>query len=142
MMQPFPSDNNAYRFPVSVKAVVFHQDKVLLLRNERDEWELPGGKLEPNEEPLDTVVREVREELGILVEPGPLLDAWVYHITSGVAVLIVTYGCYATDFERIMVSYEHKALGRFAMNQVAGLNMPDGYKRSIATWHRIHKSRQ
>jgi hypothetical protein len=31
-------------FPVSVKAVIVQNGKVLL-RNERDEWELPGGKL-------------------------------------------------------------------------------------------------
>jgi hypothetical protein len=31
-------------FPVSVKGVVVRDGRVLLLRNERDEWELPGGK--------------------------------------------------------------------------------------------------
>jgi hypothetical protein len=30
-------------FPVSVKGVAVQGGKVLLLRNERDEWELPGG---------------------------------------------------------------------------------------------------
>ena len=38
--------------------------KVLLLRNERDEWELPGGKLEVGEDPADCVVREITEESG------------------------------------------------------------------------------
>jgi len=38
-------------FPVSVKGVAVQGGKVLLLRNERDEWELPGGKLEPGEDP-------------------------------------------------------------------------------------------
>jgi 8-oxo-dGTP pyrophosphatase MutT (NUDIX family) len=135
MTQRFPTDNDAYRFPVSVKAVVFHGNEVLLLHNERDEWELPGGKLEPMEEPVDTVVREVREELGIEVQPGPLLDSWVYHIANGVAVLILTFGCHGTKFEQMAVSHEHKALGRFAMSEIAALNMPAGYKRSIATWH-------
>jgi ADP-ribose pyrophosphatase YjhB (NUDIX family) len=37
-------------FPVSVKGVVVQGGKVLLLRNERDEWELPGGKLEVGED--------------------------------------------------------------------------------------------
>ena len=31
-------------------------------------WELPGGKLEPDESPRDAVVRELREEVGIFRE--------------------------------------------------------------------------
>jgi hypothetical protein len=38
-----PRDNNAYRFPVAVKGVLIRDGRVILLRNDRDEWELPGG---------------------------------------------------------------------------------------------------
>ncbi|CAN5291580.1 NUDIX hydrolase [soil metagenome] len=139
MTRPAPTDNNAYRFPVSVKGVVFHRGEVLLLRNERDEWELPGGKLEPGEEPAETVVRELREELGIETKALTLLDSWVYHIADGVEVLILTYGCHAENFEHLAVSHEHKALGRFAPEDIAGLKMPEGYKRSIASWHHLQR---
>jgi hypothetical protein len=37
-----PSDSLAAHLPVSIKGVVFREDRVILLRNERDEWELPG----------------------------------------------------------------------------------------------------
>ncbi|RCK71069.1 NUDIX hydrolase [Desertihabitans brevis] len=39
----------------------------------KEDWELPGGVVEPRESPRAGAVREVREELGIDVTLGPLL---------------------------------------------------------------------
>jgi mutator protein MutT len=130
----FPQDNRAYRFPVSVKGVVLHAERVVLLQNERAEWELPGGKLELGESPEDCVRREIHEELGLHVITGPLLDSWVYHIAAGVDVLIVTYGCYSAPFAGVTHSPEHKAVGLFTLQEVQTIHMPEGYKKSIRTW--------
>lgn len=35
-------------------------------------WSLPGGRVEPGEDDATALVREMREETGLDVEPGPL----------------------------------------------------------------------
>jgi 8-oxo-dGTP pyrophosphatase MutT (NUDIX family) len=54
-----PNDNRAARFPVAIKGVVTIDGRICLLFNERDEWELPGGKLEPGESPQTCLAREI-----------------------------------------------------------------------------------
>jgi 8-oxo-dGTP pyrophosphatase MutT (NUDIX family) len=131
---PAPAYPAAHVFPVSVKGVAVQGGRVLLLQNERNEWELPGGKLELREDPADCVVREIREEAGWEVTAGPLLDCWQYHIREGADVVIVTYGCHVLSTDPPLVSNEHQQAGLFAMSEIPDLVMPDGYKRSIAAW--------
>jgi 8-oxo-dGTP pyrophosphatase MutT (NUDIX family) len=124
-------------YPVSVKGVVVRAGRVLLLRNERDEWELPGGRLESGETPGQCVVREISEEAGWRVTAGPLLDAWVYDIAAvGRQVFIVTYGCVLVGGEAPdpVLSSEHREIAEFTEAEVPGLVMPQGYKDSVATW--------
>jgi 8-oxo-dGTP diphosphatase len=48
--------------------------RILLVKpNYRDHWSLPGGILEHGEPPHAGCRREVEEELGIDIDPGPLL---------------------------------------------------------------------
>ena len=133
MRTPAP-EYAAHAFPVSVKGVAVQGGRVLLLENERAEWELPGGKLELGEDPADCVVREISEEAGWEVTAGPLLDCWQYHIREGSDVVIVTYGCHVLSSAPPAVSGEHKRAGLFAGGEVPELVMPEGYKRSVATW--------
>ena len=133
-MPEFASAAGGRAFPVSVKGVVVQAGRVLLLENERGEWELPGGKLELGEDPRVCVVREIGEETGWEVIAGPILDCWQYHIATDCDVVIVTYGCHLSDDRPPLVSAEHKQARLFTLAEVPGLNMPDGYKRSVTDW--------
>ena len=125
-----------YQLPISVKLVVDYQGMVPLLRNERDEWELPGGKLEAGESPEDGVCREVGEELGLSVSDVTVLDTWVYEITATRHVFIVSYGTVYQGTEQLTYSAEHKELGVFSYDDVPGLPMPEPYKTTIGRWRR------
>ena len=129
-----PRDNNAYRFPVSVKGVVIRDASVILLCNERDEWELPGGKLELAESPEQCLAREMAEELQLEIVPKSILDSWVYTIIPGVSVLVIAYGCVESSRNEAVLSDEHKALRWFPLGEVDSLRMPERYKASIRTW--------
>jgi 8-oxo-dGTP pyrophosphatase MutT (NUDIX family) len=129
-----PRDNDARRFPVSVKGVVIRDGKVILLRNERDEWELPGGKLELLESPEGCLAREIAEELRLAIEPESILNSWIYTIVPGVDVLVLTYGCLESSLEEAVLSDEHKELRWFPLAEIDTLKMPEGYKASIRSW--------
>jgi 8-oxo-dGTP pyrophosphatase MutT (NUDIX family) len=132
-----PRDNDAYRFPVSVKGIVVRDGAVVLVRNRRDEWELPGGKLEVGESPERCVAREIDEELALDVEADALVDAWVYTIVRGTEVLVLTYGCTERAPREALLSGEHTRLEWIALDDVAVLRMPEGYKSSIARYRRL-----
>ncbi len=122
------------RFPVSVKGVILDRDKVVLLQNGRGEWELPGGRLEAGESPEECVAREVLEELGLKVEVGPLLDAWVYEPLPERRVLVLAYGCFVGKVGRMAYSAEHLALGSFGVDALGGIDLPAGYARAVRAW--------
>src|SRR5512137_2730321 len=61
-------------------ALVFHEGKLLITLRHADAhlgglWEVPGGKREPNETFEACLARELREELGIEVAVGELVES-------------------------------------------------------------------
>ncbi len=65
---------------VAVAAVVLRDGKILLVRRAgepgRGKWSIPGGVVKLGERLREAVVREVREECGILIEVVDLLDVF------------------------------------------------------------------
>ncbi len=59
-------------------------------RSNPGKWEFPGGKVRPGEDPKDSIVREIEEELGIQISVGRLFDE-VSHSYPDVDVHIIFY---------------------------------------------------
>ncbi len=64
---------------LGVGGVIWRGDAALLLVRRRNmpragEWSLPGGRVEPGESLRQALAREVREETGLEIEIGPLID--------------------------------------------------------------------
>ena len=63
-------------------AIILDEGKIFATQRRYGEfagdWEFPGGKLEPGESAEAAVVREIKEELGVVVEPLELFDTVEY----------------------------------------------------------------
>jgi 8-oxo-dGTP diphosphatase len=47
--------------------IAFDQDRVVLAKHVEREWTIPGGRLEPGETALACLIREAREEAGLVI---------------------------------------------------------------------------
>lgn len=69
---------------VGAKALIHYQGKILLLReskeyvdgSEEGKWDVPGGRIEPDEEVRNALIREVKEESGLEIHSPKLLDVF------------------------------------------------------------------
>jgi len=113
-----------YLVPISIKGIIRINGKYLLVKNNRNEWELPGGRLEPNELPEETLEREIYEELNIKFKVSKIVDSWVFEVVPNKTVFIVAYLIDAN-------SIEHSNFGLFNLEELEHMDIPKGYLNSI-----------
>ena len=127
-----------YLITVSVKGIVFENKKVWLRKNERDEWELPGGKLDEGEQPEETLYRELQEELGFKVSVKDIIQAHLHTVErssdEGHGVFVVSYLC---EVMKKIGNFEFRgeagkaSFEKFSLEEVKRLSIPEFYKEAI-----------
>ncbi len=126
---------NTNSYPLSVKAIVLHRGRVLLLVNERDEWDLPGGRPEVGEDHRTALVREVREETGLSIEIGNPVDEHLFEVLPQRFVRILAFGCALKGNARVVLSDEHLEMSWVPVadigETIAGRRLPAGYLGAI-----------
>jgi 8-oxo-dGTP diphosphatase len=134
---------------VAVGAVVVDEGRVLLVRRGREplkgHWSLPGGLLEVGEALADGLVREVREETGLTVEPVELIELLDRIYRDGERVryhyVIADYLCRLVSGELTAASDVDAArwVERAEWNSRGALNLDPVTVRVIeAGWQKAH----
>ena len=122
-------------YPTSIKGVLIHDGRVLLLLNERGERDLPGGRPDPGEDHRAALVREVREEAGLAVEVGALLDEHLFEVLPRRFVRIVAYACRLVGGSDVVLSHEHLETRWIPLaglrETIHGHPLPKGYLGAI-----------
>lgn len=77
----FSTDSPPDELITNIHVVCFVDDRIVLCRDARDFWLVPGGTREAGEAIADTVIRELREEAGATLT-GPLRWLGAHYATS------------------------------------------------------------
>ena len=88
-------------------------------------WEFPGGKVESHETPVNALVREISEELGIIIRPGDLTPAGFAQEEENARerpIVILLYTC--ARWEGEPAALEGGAVDWFTPDTIAELAKP------------------
>jgi 8-oxo-dGTP pyrophosphatase MutT (NUDIX family)/L-amino acid N-acyltransferase YncA len=112
---------------IGAYALVTCQDAVLLVKKARGpylgQWDLPGGRIEPGESPLQALRREVQEETGLLLDTVDLAGVYSYRLDHSLA------SGQTEELHHLGIIF---STGVVAAEASAG---PDGQDSLEAKWH-------
>ena len=105
-------ENENKKIIVAQKAIIYNEDgKILTIRRSEDSprpltWDLPGGNLEFGEGLESSILREIKEEIGLEVEKLLLLN--VFENLDSIDLFRVTIGYTAkAKTTNVILSHEH-----------------------------------
>ena len=110
--------------------VVIEEKRVLLDRRRGNAhlggmWEFPGGKVEPGEDPRQTVVRELMEEIGIRVRVGEIIDVTFHQYEDAKkAVILLFFEAFRIDENEEPQTIDVAEVKWFRASELTSLTFP------------------
>ena len=124
------TDELSDKFPISIKAIIIDNNKFLCLKNERNEWDLPGGKIDFYEDIEECLLREVKEETNLSINNLNILKPLNLKFNN-VPVFVLLYSATISCDSPLTISYEHSEYNFFSKSEIMNLNIPQAYKKLI-----------
>jgi len=97
---------------ISVKAFIVEHNKLLILKRSSSDphkaniWEIPGGRLEPGEDPIKGLIRETYEETGLNILPEQPINTKHFTRDDNQEITMTIFLCKVLSGE-INISEEH-----------------------------------
>jgi len=125
---------------IAQKAIIVKENKVLLVRDPRmDEiiWEIPGGRMNIDEEPRAAVSREIREELGIDIVVGEVvhMEQFIQGSEGKRAFVIVYESLFKDENQEIVMSSDEVCeIAWVTQSDYENYPLFPEYKRALACY--------
>ena len=129
---------------LGANAIITCQGKLLLeKRRDSDTWGLVGGGVKNYEEPIDAMIREVYEELGLRVKKDAFRKLQVYGEPGRVAaycdgsvwrMVIVVFGLELEREPQIVISSESKDMRFFSREELAEIDIVITHSDIVEDW--------
>ena len=129
-------------YKIAAKAIIFQQDRVLVLRKSEAErlaknhhgWDFPGGGLEPDEPIMEALAREVWEETGLRVKV--ISPVYIYdEVQEEKHLVILKFVCHQPEGD-LLLSREHESAHWFHLEDLASSVLPEWMKDEVGrAWH-------
>ncbi|MBR9692147.1 NUDIX hydrolase [Candidatus Woesearchaeota archaeon] len=99
-------------FRIAAKSFVMNDGKLLVLKRRPNDvqkpsiWEIPGGRLEPGEDPIEGIKRETKEETGLDIEVHHPINIRHFERDDKQTITMLIFLCKAKD-TNVKLSEEH-----------------------------------